>query len=36
LAAWSRRPARKLAVHAVRDRADEQPSHGHAAGGRHG
>src|SRR5712672_1086001 len=34
VAARCHRPARKLAVHAVRDRADEQPSHGHAAGGR--
>ena len=30
------RPARKLAVHAVRDRADEQPSHGDASRGRRG
>jgi len=36
LAARSRRPAHKLALHDLRDHADQQAPHGHAAGGRHG
>ena len=36
LAARSRRPARKLAIHDLHDHADQQPAHGHTAGGRHG
>jgi hypothetical protein len=36
LVGGSRRPSRKLAVHPVRGRADQQASHGHATGGRHG
>ena len=36
LAARSHRPARKLALHDLRDHADEQAPHGHAAGGRDG
>jgi DNA invertase Pin-like site-specific DNA recombinase len=35
LAARSRRPARKLALHDLHHHADQQASHGHTAGGRH-
>jgi hypothetical protein len=36
LAARSERPASELALHNLRDRADQQAAHGHCAGGRHG
>ena len=35
LAPWRRRPARKLALHDLRDHADKPSSHGYAAGGSH-
>ena len=36
IATRSHRPARKLALYDVHDHADQQASHGHVAGGRHG
>jgi hypothetical protein len=36
VAARSRRPARELALHNLRDRADQQTPHGYTAGGRYG
>jgi len=36
LAAWSRPPARELALHDLHDHADQQAPHGRFAGGRHG
>src|SRR6516164_2886372 len=36
LAGRSRRPAGKLALHDLHDHANQQASHGHAAGGRQG